>query len=415
MKDSFSFLNELRELKFGNYSDLTMCSFDIASLFTNVSLEETIQTCIDTLYHSDQSAPQISADKFRDLILSATNGVEFSFSDTVYKQIDGVAMGSSLGPILANIFVGFYESKLFNSDDREMPDWCKQYVGDTFSIFCDTETAHAFLDTLNALHPSLKCTCEFENNNKSTFLDMLVHKLDGKFLTSINSKFPFTGLYARFDSYTSTKQKVGLVKCVTNRTRKLSSKQFLVGDLDELRSIFLSNGYPGRLLENLVFENTTVKETFFGAEKCPIYLKFPWIGNVSEAFISKIKLVTEGTFFASKVNCIFSQRTTLPPTPKELLAAYTTSCIISDYKCECDARYLGRTTQRLGERIKQHIPSAIQNKTISFHHQLRRQCCSDSNISCDSVIANYLLCNAHCAASHSDTKLRVHAKCRSLF
>ena len=98
---------------------------------------------------------------------------------------------------------------------------------------------------------------------------------------------------------------MGLVKCVTYRTRKLSSKQFLAGDLDELRSIFLSNGYPGRLLETLFFENTTVKETFFGPEKCLIYLPLPWIGNVSEAFTGKIKLVTEGIFFANKVNCIF--------------------------------------------------------------------------------------------------------------
>lgn len=60
LKDSFCFVNELREQKFDNYSDLTMRSFDITSLLRNVSLEETIQTCIDTRYHSDFSAPQIS-------------------------------------------------------------------------------------------------------------------------------------------------------------------------------------------------------------------------------------------------------------------------------------------------------------------------------------------------------------------
>ena len=89
-------MNELRELKFDNYSDLTMCSLDITSLFTNASLEETIQTCIDTLYPSDLSPSQISEDAFRDLMLSPTIGVEFSFGDTVYKQIDVVAMGSPL-------------------------------------------------------------------------------------------------------------------------------------------------------------------------------------------------------------------------------------------------------------------------------------------------------------------------------
>ena len=31
----------------------------------------------------------------------------------MYKQTDGVAMGSPLGPAVANIFVGYYEKKLF--------------------------------------------------------------------------------------------------------------------------------------------------------------------------------------------------------------------------------------------------------------------------------------------------------------
>ena len=39
--------------------------------------------------------------------------IEFSFNNEIYKQIGGVAMGSPLGPILANIFVGYLEYKFF--------------------------------------------------------------------------------------------------------------------------------------------------------------------------------------------------------------------------------------------------------------------------------------------------------------
>ena len=101
-------------------TDLTMCSFDIVSLFINVPLEETIQICMDTLHHSDLNAPQISEDEFLDLMLLATKSVGFSYGDMVYKEIDDGTMGSPLGLILANVFVGFYESKLFNSDNREI-------------------------------------------------------------------------------------------------------------------------------------------------------------------------------------------------------------------------------------------------------------------------------------------------------
>ena len=38
--------------------------------------------------------------------------MQFSFKNIIYSQIDGVAMGSPLGPTLANIFVGYLESKI---------------------------------------------------------------------------------------------------------------------------------------------------------------------------------------------------------------------------------------------------------------------------------------------------------------
>ena len=88
--------------------------FDVSSLFTNVSLDETIKICSEALYDQSHSRPFIPKDMFVELMKSATSSVEFSFNNTMYKQTDGVAMGSPLGPALANIFVGYYEEKVFS-------------------------------------------------------------------------------------------------------------------------------------------------------------------------------------------------------------------------------------------------------------------------------------------------------------
>ena len=99
-------------------------------------------------------------------------GVEFSFNDIMYKQTDGVAMGSPLGPALANIFVGFYEEKLFSQKSK--PSTYFRYVDDTFAMFRNEEESDNFFKQLNCLHPSLKFTFEKEKNNCLPFLDVNV-------------------------------------------------------------------------------------------------------------------------------------------------------------------------------------------------------------------------------------------------
>ena len=135
-----------------------MCSFDVSSLFTNVPLDETIKICSEALYDQSDSQPLIPKDVFVELMKSATSSVEFSFNNTMYKQTDGVAMGSSLGPALANIFVRYYEEKLFSQTQKPLTYF--RYVDDTLAIFDYEAEADEFLTKLNCLHPFLKFTFE---------------------------------------------------------------------------------------------------------------------------------------------------------------------------------------------------------------------------------------------------------------
>ena len=56
----------------------------------------------------------------------------------------------------------------------------------------------------------------------------------------------------------------------------------------------------------------------------------------------------------------------LPAVKKDVLLANQRSMVIYEYVCHCDSRYVDRTTQRLQEHIKQHLPKAKKAKKLSY-------------------------------------------------
>lgn len=86
-----------------------------------------------------------------DLLRIATKGQLFQFNGTLHEQTDGVAMGSPLGSLLANVFMSGIEENLDVFDD-------------TLAIMPNIATASNFLDTLNKVLSSVKFTMETECN-----------------------------------------------------------------------------------------------------------------------------------------------------------------------------------------------------------------------------------------------------------
>ena len=147
-----------------------LCSFDIHSLFTNIPLAETIQICADLLYGGELIPPDYPKEIYVELMNTATKSVEFSFNSKMYKLIDSVAMSSLLSVALANIFVGYHVSKLFESTTQ--PFLYHRYVDDTFAIFGSEDECTSFFDALNLMHSALKFT--LKKNDQLPFLDVLV-------------------------------------------------------------------------------------------------------------------------------------------------------------------------------------------------------------------------------------------------
>ena len=78
ISDSFTFAKTMQN--FDINLNVFMCSFDVSSLFTNVSLDETIKIWSEALYDQFDSQPVIPKNVCVELMKSAISSVEFSFN-----------------------------------------------------------------------------------------------------------------------------------------------------------------------------------------------------------------------------------------------------------------------------------------------------------------------------------------------
>ena len=401
IKDSFSFVEVIRKNAF---LPSNMCSFDIKSLFTNVPVDETINICLNELYNSGLTAPSIPKDVCLSMLNMAVKNVEFRFNSYIYKQIDGVAMGSPLGPILANIFVGYFETLLFSKYQK--PINYIRYVDDIFVSYNDEYNIEELFSKISNLHPNLKFTIEKEKDNCLPFLDVHLLRTSSELLTTVYRKPTFAGQYIPFQSFCPLSQKLGLISCLVFRAHKICSKKLFEEELDKIKNIFEALGYPSHIVRKTI--NNTIskfeKPVKFGPRKCPVYLRLPYLGKVATALEKTVKYTVNSTFNSVQLRISHATRKPLNGICKDRTADQEKSKIIYMYKCHCDSEYIGRTSQRFHIRRDQHVFNSLRRWMDTG---LKKP----SNRS--SAIAEHLLNNSDCAKNYSDSNFSILSKARN--
>ena len=164
------------------------------------------------------------------------------------------------------------------------------------------------------MHPSLRFTVEKEKDGVLPFLDVKVEKSSNEFLTSVYRKPTFTGLYTNWNSFEPAKRKTNLVGTLVHCALKICSKNKLQEKLNKIRSILQQNGYP-KIVINCSIRNKIARfnlEPKEGPQKCPVYLRLPWIGKISLKFESQIKSAVQKCYGAVDPRVLFSTRKLLP-------------------------------------------------------------------------------------------------------
>ncbi|CAF3445265.1 unnamed protein product [Rotaria socialis] len=143
-----------------NSVNQTMISFDVDNLYTNVPVHEAIVTTLYMLFKTSKSLDAAyTRFQFGELIKIAVCDIPFRFQDKIYTQIDGVVMGSPLGPIFLHLFMSNFEQKINRFSTNKLLTWIR-YVDDIFYIFDKQQSIKEFLKRINKWHHNIKFTSE---------------------------------------------------------------------------------------------------------------------------------------------------------------------------------------------------------------------------------------------------------------
>ena len=150
--------------------DKLIFTMDISSLYTVIPNSEGL---LALKYFFDQrTVKEPSSEtllRLAELVLTLNC---FSFAGNYYKQINGVAVGTKMGPSYANLFVGYIEHQFFNQYDGPKPDFYGRYIDDCIgAISSSREELNRFITSVNSFYPALKYTWEISETSLA-FLDI---------------------------------------------------------------------------------------------------------------------------------------------------------------------------------------------------------------------------------------------------
>ena len=155
-------------------------------------------------------------------------------------------MGSPIGPTLANSFLVYHKKNwLEHCPLKYRPLQYRRYVDDIFILYNSAEHLKCFHSYLNSHHLEISFTIENEKDNRMSFLDVNIIHEKGKFTTSVYCKPTFSRIYAHFDSFLPSSNKIGSLHTLLYRCFQICSywTKFHL-ELVKLIDVFKNNSYP---------------------------------------------------------------------------------------------------------------------------------------------------------------------------
>jgi hypothetical protein len=244
-KGTFNFLENLRKIRL-NYG-YKLCSLDIENLISSIPLDNVIAMAADILFNYFKT--KISKADLIKLLNYCTKYMTFKFNGKLYRQNDGITMGSPLAPILAEIYLNDFENKYIKSNRLFEYLFYYRFVDDIFLILLSDSNLNKILTDINSVDNHLKFTMEIENNLSLNFLDVLIMHNSNTLSTRWFRKASNTLTFQHWNSCSPAKYKIQLIYTMIRRIYNIASNNdYFKLDIELLKTSFRYSGYPENII-----------------------------------------------------------------------------------------------------------------------------------------------------------------------
>ena len=331
---------------------------------------------LELAFPNDEQASfhDMSREELRYLLIVCTQESHFQFDGKYYDQIDGVAMGSPLGPLFANAFMSNFENKHMEKLHELGVVTLWRFVDDVFATVGSEEQVQSIVDYLNKQHPNIKFTFEREANNRLPFLDTAVVRRLNDYGTNVYRKKTYTGVYTNWTSLTAGRYKIGLIRGQVGRIwRVVSDEEERMAEIEKFKYILAKNDFPSDIVNTTIrlFLEQKARQAEPKKEEKEVkrFLKLPYVSKECEGFAYKMKQLMNEHFPHVEFNVAFETPMTIGkmfPFKDKNKKVLDQVNVVYNLQCSCGDEYVGKCDRILYHRLNEH--KNTKESAVKLHH-----------------------------------------------
>lgn len=384
IKNSLDLIEKIKDVQIPLNAKIV--SFDVCNLFPSVPTID-CKIIVDDMLHKKLINPTIISD-INHTLSTCLNQNYFKYNDQFYKQCEGLAMGSPLSPILAEIFMDNFEDKLFSiSNNVKYVKYWHRYVDDVLCLWTGSKRQlDLFFQLLNSQHKSIKFTMESGDEGNLNFLDLNIDISNGKHNFKIYRKPTYSDAIIPSSSRHPISHKHAIFHSLLHRLINvpLSSVDYKL-ELNTIKTIAVNNGYPTHLIDNLLrkkIKNKNMHLIYAINNLDRInkkWVRLSFIGSTTIKITNKInKSLYKPTYYCQNNLGKYLLNN------KDKVDTFDNSGVYQLNCNNCECLYIGQSGRSVKTRVKEHISSWKNAKDNSnfANHLLEQNHNFDPNVNC---------------------------------